>query len=255
MASHSNVAHPLTVVVGAALAVLLAAGARAQQVDYLVGPQDVLAVTVADQPALSGKFTVVADGTLTYPLIGAIRVGGLSVQAVERQLTARLSEGYLTKPIVSVILEQAASQYVLVTGEVRQAGRYPLSGRTTVLEALLKAGVLAESASTSDILVVRAQDGSETAAGPETLHVSLDALQRGDASQNVALRSGDMIFVPRTEPNLTVYVMGLVKTPGMQTVPRGSTVLQAIARAGGVAERGSIGRLKLIAASGTRTSR
>jgi polysaccharide export outer membrane protein len=235
-----------------ATAVCLSADVRGQEPEYLIGPRDVLAVTVTNQPALSGKFIVAADGSMTYPLLGTIRVGALSLRAVERQLTTRLAEGLLKNPIVSVALDQAASQHVFVTGEVRQAGTYPLSGRTTVLEALLKAGVLTQTAGTSDILIVRtpaAPDGNGT---PTILHVSLDALQRGDAAQNVSLLPGDLVFVPRSEAALPVYVTGLVKTPGAHQLPKGATVLQALAQAGGVMDRGSTRRITLIRKVGDR---
>src|SRR5690606_38068228 len=74
-----------------AAAVLLPAAARAQSPEYVIGPRDVLAVTVANEPSLSGRFTVVADGTLSFPLLGTLKVGGLSPAAVERELTERLA--------------------------------------------------------------------------------------------------------------------------------------------------------------------
>ena len=78
--------------------------------EYVVGPQDVLAVTVANEPTLSGKFTVVVDGTVAYPLLGSVKVGGLSLRGVERELTTRLRDGYLEKPVVSVALDQFGSE-------------------------------------------------------------------------------------------------------------------------------------------------
>jgi polysaccharide export outer membrane protein len=235
-----------------ATAVCLSVHLRGQEPEYLIGPRDVLAVTVTNQPTLSGKFIVAADGSMTYPLLGTVRVGALSLRAVERQLTKRLAEGLLKNPIVSVALDQAASQHVVVTGEVRQAGSYPLSGRTTVLEALLKAGVLTETAGTSDILIVRTPAATDGSGTPTILHVSLDALQRGDVAQNVSLLPGDLVFVPRSEAALPVYVTGQVKTPGAHQLPKGATVLQALAQAGGVTDRGSTKRITLIRKVGDR---
>ena len=152
--------HPASLMVtGLTLAFLSGAGlpstpASAQAPEYVVGPQDVLAVTVTNEPTLTGKFTVVADGTVAYPLLGSVKVGGLSLRAVERELTTRLADGYLEKPLVSVALDQFGSQRVLVIGEVRQAGSYPLSGPTTLLEILLKAGAPTATAG-AEALVVR----------------------------------------------------------------------------------------------------
>src|SRR5262245_28186450 len=120
--------------------------ALGQRSEYLVGPDDVVAVTVLNEPTLSGKFTVAADGTVTYPLLGTVKIGGLSLEAIERRLTSGLADGFLKHPVVTVALDQAASQFVFVAGEVRQAGTYPLTGRTTALEILMKAGVLTQTA-------------------------------------------------------------------------------------------------------------
>jgi polysaccharide export outer membrane protein len=253
-------------VTGLTLACLLAAGpattpASAQAPEYVIGPQDVLAVTVTNEPTLTGKFTVVGDGTVTYPLLGSVKVGGLSLRAVERELTTRLADGYLERPLVTVALDQFGSQRVLVVGEVRQAGSYPLSGPTTLLEILLKAGAPTAAAG-SEALVVRgrggaadgrtvaelrtAVDAKNASALSNVVRANLDALQRGDLSQNVPLRPGDMVFVPRAEQPAPVYVMGLVKAPGAYQVTKGATVLQVLAQAGGVTDRGSTGRIKLV---------
>jgi polysaccharide export outer membrane protein len=226
-----------------------------QTPEYVVGPQDVIAVTVTNEPTLTGKFTVVPDGTVIYPLLGSVKVGGLSLRAVERELTTRLADGYLEKPLVSVALDQFGSQRVLVIGEVRQAGSYALSGPTTLLEILLKAGAPTPAAG-SEALIVRGRtvDPKTTSAtasvmasaSSNVLRANLDALQRGDLSQDLPLRPGDMVFVPRAETLPPVYVMGLVKAPGAYQVTKGATVLQVLAQAGGVTDRGSTKRITLV---------
>jgi polysaccharide biosynthesis/export protein len=231
--------------------------------EYVVGPQDVLAVTVANEPTLSGKFTVVVDGTVAYPLLGSVKVGGLSLRAVERELATRLRDGYLEKPVVSVALDQFGSQRVLVIGEVRQAGSYPLSGPTTLLEILLKAGAPTAAAG-AEALVVRGRAGdtrtvadaraASASGSSNVLRANLDALQRGDLSQDLQLRPGDMVFVPRAEPTTPVYVMGLVKSPGAYQVTKGATVLQVLAQAGGVTDRGSTGRIKIVRKTAQRNT-
>jgi polysaccharide export outer membrane protein len=262
--------HPASLMVtGLTLACLFGAGlppapASAQVPEYVVGPQDVIAVTVTNEPTLTGKFTVVGDGTVTYPLLGSVKVGGLSIRAVERELTARLSEGYLERPLVTVALDQFGSQRVLVVGEVRQAGSYPLSGPTTLLEILLKAGAPTPTAGTEALVVrgraadargvadlrnaadVRSAAAAAASSSSNVVRANLDALQRGDLSQNIPLRPGDMVFVPRAEQPAPVYVMGLVKAPGAYQVTKGATVLQVLAQAGGVTDRGSTGRIKLV---------
>jgi polysaccharide export outer membrane protein len=220
--------------------------------EYVVGPQDVLAVTVANEPTLSGKFTVILDGTVAYPLLGSVKVGGMSLRAVERELATRLRDGYLEKPVVSVALDQFGSQRVLVIGEVRQAGSYPLSGPTTLLEILLKAGAPTATAGT-EALVVRGRPENSRSTSSNVLRANLEALQRGDLSQDFTLRPGDMVFVPRAEPAAPIYVMGMVKSPGAYQVPKGATVLQVLAQAGGVTDRGSTGRITLVRKTQQRT--
>src|ERR1041385_5967358 len=111
-----------TVAAGLAAGVLLLAqnGGDASVTDYRVGPQDVLTITSYDQADLSGKFTVEADGTFTYPLIGRVRAGGLTLGALDDSLKSRLKdEGYFRNPQVTVAVETYKSQKIYVIGEVR----------------------------------------------------------------------------------------------------------------------------------------
>jgi polysaccharide export outer membrane protein len=89
---------------------------------YIVGPNDVLTITVFNQPQLSGRFAVESDGTLAFPLLGRVTVGGLSIRAVEDQMRGRLAAGYVKDPHVSVTMEEYRSQQIFVMGEVRQPG-------------------------------------------------------------------------------------------------------------------------------------
>src|SRR5690348_9041533 len=74
--------------------------------DYIVGPNDVLAITVVDQPQLTGKYIVRADGTFTLPILGRLQAGGLSLQTVEDDVRDRLAKGYLKNPQIGVSVEQ-----------------------------------------------------------------------------------------------------------------------------------------------------
>src|SRR3989442_3323300 len=112
----------------------------AQSNDYIVGSQDVLGITVWGQPDLTGKFTVEADGTFTYPLIGRVKVGALTLRQIEAELRSRLADGYLKNPQVSVAIESYKSQRIFVVGEVKSPGAYPLGANMTLMEALAQAG-------------------------------------------------------------------------------------------------------------------
>jgi polysaccharide biosynthesis/export protein len=221
----------------------------AQVNNYIVGPQDVLTITVFDQQDLSGKYTVEADGTFTFPLIGRVAAGGLSLRGVEQALRKELSNGFFKNPQVSVAVEQYKSQRVFVVGEVRAPGPYPLVGEMTLIEALARAGSTTEHAAGEALIVRSAAAGKvdgpvlpEQEGGADVVRVDIKALQSGRLSQNAPLRDGDTIFVPRAE---LVYVFGQVNNPGAYTLQRGTTVLQALSLAGGVTDRGTTGRIRI----------
>src|SRR5687768_11621515 len=110
---------------------------QSAQANYVVGPQDVLVITSYDQPELTGKFTVETDGTFSYPLIGRVRVGGMTLREVEEALRQQLiKQGFFKDPQVRVAVESYRSQKIYVVGEVRTPGAYPLSGDMRLVEAL-----------------------------------------------------------------------------------------------------------------------
>jgi polysaccharide export outer membrane protein len=235
-----------------ALCTLAAARADAlgQEADYTVGPQDVLTITVWNQADLSGKFTVGADGSLSYPLLGSLTVAGLQPRAIEALLRARLGDGYLKNPQVSVAVTQFLSQRIFVLGEVKTPGAVALTGEMTLIEALTRAGGVTESAG-GEIVLLRAERGAGTATAPltagargvtEVARISVRDLRSGAYAQNLGLRDGDSIFVPRAE---LVYVLGQVNNPGAYSLDPGMTVLRAISLAGGVTRVGSTGRVKI----------
>jgi polysaccharide export outer membrane protein len=224
------------------------ASVDASVTDYRVGPQDVLTITSYDQADLSGKFTVEADGTFTYPLIGRVKAGGLTLRGLEESLKARLKdEGYFRNPQVTVTVETYKSQKVYVIGEVRMPGSYPLSGDMSLVEAIARAGSTLPSAS-GEVIIVHATEGATgptlPSASANTERVDLLALQNGVIKQNIVLRDGDTISVPKAE---SVYVMGQVKNPNAYALQqKNTTVLQALSLAGGITDRGSMGRIRII---------
>ena len=222
----------------------------AQVHNYIVGPQDVLMITLFDQQELSGKFTVEADGTFTFPLIGRVTAGGKTLRGLEDDLRKKLADGFFKNPQVSVGVESYRSQRIFVVGEVRSPSTYPLTGNMTLIEALARAGSITEDA-TGEALIVRARQGAEVSGpvlpdqteGAEVIRVDLKDLQSGKLSQNVQLQDNDTIFVPRAE---SVFIFGHVKAPGAYPVQRGMSVLQALSLAGGVSDRGATGRIKIV---------
>jgi polysaccharide export outer membrane protein len=215
--------------------------------DYIVGPQDVLTITVYEEPQLTGRYTVNTDGTFAFPMIGRVTASGMSPREIEESLIKVLASGYLKKPQLTVEVEQYRSQFITVSGEVRTPGKYPLTGRMTVLEALIQAGSITPSAS-SEVQVLRpkadaTESPDEGGASAEVIKVNVTDLQSGKLSNNVALRDGDTVFVPKAEP---IFVTGQVRNPGAYPLPQEMTVLQVLSLAGGLTDRGSDRRIKLI---------
>jgi len=223
-------------------AFLCIAGPLLAQTDYVVGPQDVLTITVFGEAELSGKFTVEQDGTFTYPQIGRIKAGGATLRAVEQELKTKLADGYLKNPQVAVAIENYRSQRILVLGEVRAPGEYQLTGEMTLLSALARAGATTPAAG-HEATIVRPRKNPKPGDDPtEIIRVDLTELQAGDMSLNVPLRDGDTINVPKA---LSVFVAGQVKSPGAYAVEPGATVLQVISLAGGLTDRGSDSRIQV----------
>ena len=231
-----------------AVAIVLVLGHHAgAQTNYQIGAQDVLTITVFGETELSGKFTVEQDGTFTFPLIGRVKAGGVSLRDVEQDLKKRLSDGYLRNPQVTVTMETYRSQRILIMGEVRSPAEYQLTGDMTLLSALARAGGPTPAAG-REALIVRTprrpvlDENGRPSGEPEIIHVDLTDLQAGNISLNIPLIDGDTITVPKAQ---SVFVSGQVKSPGAFPVEPETTVLQELSLAGGLTERGAAGRIRI----------
>jgi polysaccharide export outer membrane protein len=216
--------------------------------DYLIGAQDVLSINVHEDDALRGRYTVEADGTFSFPLIGRIKAGGLTIREFEASLKARLKDGFFVNPQVTVGIEQYRSQRVFVTGEVRSPGMISLTGGMTLVEALARAGGVIATSSAGDVAIVRDKTKRPNRDAPddddaEPIRVSLRELESGRSDSNVALLDGDTIYVLRAE---SLYVFGEVKSPGAVSVQPGMTVLQALALVGGATVDAALNRIKIV---------
>ena len=212
--------------------------------DYVVGPQDILTITVYGQGDLNGQFVVGTDGTFSFPLVGRVNAAQLTVRQLEGEMTRLLKE-FVKAPQVSVSVGQYKSRRLFIVGEVRAPGPYVLTGNMSLIEAIALAGSALPTSSGEALIVRGGATGPDAATMPagdkaDVTRVDLDALQRGDLDQNIALLDGDRIFIPRAAE---VYVFGHVRNPGMYPIRRGTTVLQALALAGGVTDRGASNRI------------
>jgi polysaccharide export outer membrane protein len=228
-----------------------AAPSQSSNPSYVVGTNDVLAIKVFDEPQLSDKFTVDSDGSITYTVVGRVMVGGKTVREIEEHLTRLLADGFLNRPRVSVEVSQYRSRSIFVLGEVRTPGKYQIDSAVTLLEVIANAGSL--TAAAGDTIIVRRQkDPLAPVTGPtvpgqdsgiEIMRISYNDLREGKMLANIALQDGDTLFVPEAE---RFYINGYVRTPGSYVIKPGLTVQQAISLAGGLTERGTLRRLKII---------
>jgi polysaccharide export outer membrane protein len=239
----------------AAIGFLIAAGVAAadQQPDYLLGPEDMFTITVWGPGGVSERFTVEADGTFTFPILGRVKAGGLTARQLQDELITRLRDGYFNDPKVTVVVEAYKSQRIFVVGEVKTPGTYTLTRPTTLVEALTLAGLPTPNA--GPVVLLRRRTNGEPSQSPVTqsgadvseIRVDLAGLQEGVLSNNPLLRDGDTIALPRAAP---VYVFGYVGRPGEYLIGREATVRQILSLAGGVTQRGAVGRVKVLRTTG-----
>jgi polysaccharide biosynthesis/export protein len=223
-----------------------AANAVAQTADKL-RPQDVLDVTVVDQPNLTKKYTVEGDGRVTLPLLGRVQAAGLTAEQLSVDLQKRLGEGFFYNPQVHIDVER--TRRVFVFGGVNAPGMYPLTADMTIVELLARAGY----SNAAEAMIVRPKnprapalpDDKDTTVIKVNIREFEKDLESGRLSRNVTLRDGDTIYVPRFDPN-RIFVSGQVRTPGAYSVPENTTLLQALALAGGPTERAALGRVSVI---------
>lgn len=242
--------------------------------DYRIGPEDLLEISVFEVPELSRTVRVSATGEISLPLVGVLRVNGLSALETERLLTDSLRQKYMKDPHVTVFVREYKSDPVAVVGAVRNPSLYYIQTRKTLLEVLAMSGGFSEVGRTPGrtILVVRnrartaAVDGAaRNAEGAflaadaqrESIEVPIkELLQSGDPQWNVWVYPGDSVKVTLAG---TVYVTGNVTKPGAFPLTDFDYIsaVQALALAGGTAKNASRKNASIIHLDekGSRTER
>lgn len=206
--------------------------------DYLLGGGDTIKITVYDQPDLTTVARISQDdGTIAFPLLGEVKVEGLSAEAAGMKIAKLLKGGgFIKNPQVALTVQEFTSQKIPVMGQVKSPGEYALKGESRVVDLVSQAGGLQEDAA-DVIVVVKHENG-------KTVKHEIDMLRfyAGDMSQNIKVEEGDFILVPKMD---TFYIHGEVKSPGMYRLERDMTVMQAVSVAGGITGRGSLSGMKV----------
>ncbi len=157
---------------------------------YIIGPDDVLQITVWKETTLSGTFPVRPDGMISMVLLGDVKAAGLTTT----QLTASLTElykKYVQDPLVTVGVMQDTSQRIFIVGEVGHVGPVPITPGMTLLQALSAAGGLSPYAKKTKIYILRGPQGKQ-----QKIPFNYKAALNGDSSQNITLQPNDTVVVP-----------------------------------------------------------
>ena len=157
---------------------------------YVIGPSDVLTVTVWKEPTLSGEILVRPDGMITLPLLGDVQASGLTPLQLADQIAAKLKK-YVQDPNVSVVVGQIHSKVVYLLGEVGKRGPVEMTSGMTLLDAIASAGGLTEYANMKKIYILRDEAGKH-----ERIPVHYREALKGNSEFNLILEPGDTIVVP-----------------------------------------------------------
>jgi polysaccharide export outer membrane protein len=158
--------------------------------DYQIGPEDLLDVSVWNNPALTRTAPVRPDGKISLPLLNDIQAAGLTPMQLRDVITKKLVE-YMPNPEVSVIVREVNRFKVSVLGEVRKPGRFDFKSKATVLDAIALAGGLNDFAARSRILILR-QDGAAT----KRIPVNYNKIISSSSEDDFYLQPGDVVVVP-----------------------------------------------------------
>jgi protein involved in polysaccharide export with SLBB domain len=155
-----------------------------------LGPSDVIELRVFREEELDGVHRISEEGEINVPLIGRVKVAGMTVEEAAEVLRSRFADGFLNHPEVSVFVKELHSRKIHVLGEVKRSGSFPYEPGMSIIEALTYAGGLGNLANSNGVRVTRSEGGSE-----RHFVVRVDRIRNGDAP-NFVLLPGDIVFVP-----------------------------------------------------------
>jgi len=214
-------------------------GSTQAQPDYPLGAGDSLRVQVFQNPDLTIEARVSENGSITFPLIGSVQLGGLSIGAAEKKIASALEKGgFLKQPQVTIVLLQIRGNQVSVLGQVNRPGRFPMeTANTRVSDMLANAG--GATATGDDVVIVSGVRNGK----PFRKFIDIPSLFfSATSTDDIVLQGGDAIYVHRAP---VFYIYGEAQRPGAYRVERDMTVMQALAQGGGPSTRGSEKRLRL----------
>lgn len=211
-----------------------APAAQSPDGSYIIGPGDIIEVSVLGQSDFNTRGRVRTDGTIALPYLGPTTVSGETPITLSSKLAEKLrAGGYYMKPVVNVEIAGYASRYVIVLGAVASPGLQSVDRAYRVSEVIARSGGMRETA--ADHVVLRRESGEE-------IKLPFVKLATGGDADDPYVNPGDKLFVPSAE---TFYIYGQINAPGVYGVANEMTLRKAIARGGGLSAAGSDKRVKL----------
>jgi polysaccharide export outer membrane protein len=211
----------------------LAQPAATATLEYRLGAGDVIRVNVYQNPDLTLETRVTEAGLVSLPLLGSVRLGGLSVTAAEKLIADGLRNGnFVKQPQVTIVVLQIRGNQVSVLGQVNRPGRYPIEVADMRLSDMLATAGGISTAGTDIVVLNGTRNG-------QAFHLEVDLpllFSVAGREKDVLVANGDTIFVDRQQ---LVYIYGEVQRPGPMRLERGMTVMQALATGGGLTQRGT----------------
>ena len=221
----------LLLVVSATLS--LYARAQDKQPEYRLGSGDTIRVTVFQNPDLTLETRVTEDGTISYPLIGSARIGGMTIAAAERTIANALRNGgFIKQPQVNIFVLLNRANQVSVLGQVNRPGRFPLETFTTTVSEMVAIAGGITPAGADTVILTGTRNGEAFRREIDIASIFLSK----NSQQDPVVAGGDTIYVPRAP---MFYIYGEVQRPGTYRIERGMTIRQALATAGGPTVRGT----------------
>lgn len=196
--SFSPTGSPQSTAAAAKAAEKLTSAAQAGSNAYMIGPTDVLDISVYQVPDLTKTVQVGDDGKINYPLIGEISVSGKTAHQVEHQLQQELGAKYVRSPQVSVYVKESNSQRVTIEGSVKTSGVFPMKGHMTLMQVMAMAGGVNMDTDSGQVVVFRTINGERSAA-----KFDIDAITDGKAT-DPELQAGDVIVVDTSSTKLAL---------------------------------------------------
>ena len=237
MKKFSSTLYPL--LVAACLSLISLTAVAQEKPDYLLATGDSVHIQVFQNPDLSIDARVSETGSISYPLIGAVDIGGLSTMAAEKRIADALQKGgFLQNPQVTVSLVQIRGNQVSVLGQVARPGRFPLESINTRLSDMLANAGGTTPLGDDFVIVTGVRNGQPFRQMVDVPALFLD--NKGEA--DLVLQGGDIVYVNKAP---VFYIYGEAQRPGAYRIERGMTVMQALAQGGGPNARGSERRLRL----------